>query len=112
MTSGKSRLWQKNLLFAAVCLAGLVGVGTYLLRRERVESPQSFWPERFQPASLSSGGILKPPPTDNDWSNTLGKLNAEFAQSWQAQGLEHAPRADDLTIARRLSLALTGSVPS
>ena len=43
---------------------------------------------------------------------TLDDVNAEFRQSWDARGLTAAPRADDLTIARRMSLALVGSGPS
>ncbi len=40
----------------------------------------------------------------------MSQVNASFRAEWQAKGLQRAERADDLTIARRLSLALTGSV--
>jgi hypothetical protein len=112
MAATDPRLWKKNLLLGAVCLAGLAGIGYYLLRRDRVESPQSYWPERFQPVSLGGGGILKSPPPANDLLPTRDQLNQQFAESWKSQQLEHAGRADDLTIARRVSLALTGSAPS
>ena len=71
-----------------------------LLRRDRIKQPKSFDADRVSANQA-----------DSDWVTTLGKLDAEFRQHWQAQGLEPAPRADDLTIARRLSLALVGTVP-
>ncbi len=39
-------------------------------------------------------------------------LDAEFGADWAKKGVQVAARADDLVIARRLSLALTGSIPS
>ena len=41
-----------------------------------------------------------------------GRVDEAFRKSWKAQGIEPAPRADDLTIMRRLSLGLAGTVPS
>lgn len=49
---------------------------------------------------------------DAAWQQSLQQLNAQFQQAWAASGLMPAPRADDLTIARRLSLALVGTIPS
>jgi hypothetical protein len=40
------------------------------------------------------------------------RLNSEFQRKWQAEGVTVADRADDLSILRRLSLALFGTVPS
>lgn len=84
----------RNCLFIVVCLAGAGLVANTLLRRERVSRPKHVRVE------------------DDSFAASLKKFNAEFEQSWQDKGLEPAPRADDLTIARRLSLALTGTVPS
>lgn len=39
-------------------------------------------------------------------------VDAEFRRSWSERGIEPAPRADDLTLLRRLNLALVGKVPS
>lgn len=39
-------------------------------------------------------------------------LDASFEDKWAASGLKPAPRATQLAIVRRLSLALTGTVPS
>lgn len=40
------------------------------------------------------------------------RVDAAFAAAWTAQNLTPAPKADNLTLMRRLSLALTGSIPS
>lgn len=39
-------------------------------------------------------------------------VDAAFMHEWRQKGIEPAPAADALSIARRLSLALTGSIPS
>lgn len=43
---------------------------------------------------------------------TVSRVDAQFAQAWAERGLMPAPRGNDLTIMRRLSLGLTGRVPS
>lgn len=48
----------------------------------------------------------------NPHGETIARLNALFGKSWTDQGLATAARADDWTIARRLSLALCGTIPS
>jgi hypothetical protein len=85
-------MWARNCLFIAVCLAGAGLVANTLLRRERSVQPRVADPHEIQ--------------------TTVDRLNAEFREHWEHQGLEPAARADDLTIARRLSLALVGTVPS
>lgn len=40
------------------------------------------------------------------------RVDAAFAQSWSAQNLTPTAQAEGLTLMRRLSLALTGSIPS
>ena len=47
-----------------------------------------------------------------DIHNVVDRVNAEFESVWQSQKLQHATPADHLLVARRLSLALTGKVPS
>ena len=50
--------------------------------------------------------------SDADFHAVVRKVDESFREDWNSQNLTPAPRADDLTVARRLSLALTGSVPS
>lgn len=48
----------------------------------------------------------------DDVKAVAAAVDAEFASTWTSQQLTPAPHADDLTLVRRLSLALTGSIPS
>ena len=96
-------MWARNALFVIVCLAGTALVSNSLLRRGRVARPASFDASRVTVASARP---------DNEWRRTLDRLNGEFQDDWKAKGLDSAPPADDLTLARRLSLALVGTVPS
>lgn len=43
---------------------------------------------------------------------TVEAVNRAFEAHWRDESLTPAPMADDLTVARRLSLALTGTIPS
>ncbi|MEX2175169.1 MAG: DUF1549 domain-containing protein [Pirellulaceae bacterium] len=111
-------MWARNLLFVAICVVGVLAIGDSLLRRQRIETPRDFQPGRFaatvRPAGASSE-LQKTWPAGqptHDWASTLARLNGEFRADWKERGMQVAPRADDLTIARRLSLALAGTVPS
>lgn len=88
---------KRDWLFLAACLVVVVGVISSLWRRERVAPPREG-----TPAVASDPG----------YQATLQRVNAEFRERWAGAGLETAPGADPLTLARRLSLALTGAVPS
>jgi hypothetical protein len=90
-------MFARNCLFIAICLAGAGLVANTLLRRERLTEPQSL---------VEHGEAV------GDLMTTVEKLNAEYRQHWQSEGLEVSPSADHLTLARRLSLALVGTVPS
>ncbi len=90
-------MWKRNLLFWSLCLVGVAAAASTLLTGNRLASPRLF------------GGqtALKP-----DAVAAVARVDAEFQASWQDEELTPAPRADDFTIARRLSLALTGMIPS
>src|SRR5262249_10848150 len=49
---------------------------------------------------------------DDGIGPVVGAINQAFARQWMEQQVTPAPRAPDLALARRLSLALTGSIPS
>ena len=88
--------WQRNLLFAAVCLVGAGAVVSNLLQSDTMTPPKHS-ASRYQKTGFTTPVEL---------------VDAEFAADWQKAGLEPAPRADDLTLIRRLSLGLTGTIPS
>ena len=85
-------MWMRNVLFLVLCFTGLALVGGNLLKRDRIDAPQ--------------------PQSPGDIDQVARRIDAEFRQHWQDKGFTPAARADDLTIARRLSLALTGTIPS
>lgn len=67
---------------------------------------------RHQSLSLAETASVAESTRRGDLSPTLKRLNAAFETSWEAGGMRPTPTADDLTLARRLSLALTGTIPS
>lgn len=90
-------MWARNLLFAAVVAAAL---GT--LRA-------SLFP-LYRPARAVH---FDPGPAETDeFRAVVAGIDRSFRETWADRGLTPAPAADDLAVARRLSLALTGSVPS
>ncbi|HVX59530.1 MAG TPA: DUF1549 domain-containing protein [Pirellulales bacterium] len=90
-------MWMRNLLFLVLCCAGLIALGASL-------SPAPKSPSERELRSLG--------PLPADLRTTVDRLDAAFHEQWAEIGLTPAQRADDLTIARRLSLALAGTIPS
>jgi hypothetical protein len=95
-------VWWRNLLFIGLCLTGLAYLGSNLLSRNRIPKPENFDPDRNKAEHFAP---------------VVAMINGEFQADWadpkqHKTPLQTAPRADELVIARRLSLALTGSVPS
>ena len=83
---------KRRLLFAAVVLLGLSAVGATLRRRPAIQHP------------TDAASYL----ADENFAATLSRANGALAR--MASHLDGvAPQADNLTIARRISLALTGN---
>lgn len=90
-------LWARNGLFAAAVAGGLAGM-VYVVRPD-------FQPgraERLPVAPLVPASVQE----------VVVDVNVAFRDAWREAGVAPAPRADDLAIARRISLALTGTIPS
>ncbi len=90
-------MWARNLLFIAVVAGAVAGLRATLI-------PQSTEARKIQ---FDPGAAA-----EDDFQSVVRTVNAAFRQEWHERGISPAPRAPDLAIARRLSLALTGSVPS
>lgn len=56
--------------------------------------------------------VPAPLPPDQGPGATAARLNGLFQRDWRRQGIGPTQPADDLTLLRRLALALTGSAPS
>jgi hypothetical protein len=53
-----------------------------------------------------------PGPADEEFQSVVRRVDEAFRREWAEKGLTPAPPASDLAVARRLSLGLTGTVPS
>lgn len=91
------RGWKSNLLFAAIFFTIVSTVVATLLKSRKIDEPRSYDIEAYAAP---------------EFRGTVDAVDTAFEASWAAAGLEPAPRADDLVIARRLSLGLTGVIPS
>jgi hypothetical protein len=90
-------MWRRDLLFFGLILAGIVGVAAALYPPAVPTRAAHFDPAAFE---------------KSDFRDVVDRVNDSFHQRWDAEGLKPAPRASDFVIARRLSLALTGTIPS
>lgn len=98
------RIGWKDVVFVGLCLAGAATFVGAMLRRDRVTTPRDFQPLRFVSATPASDPA--------DPRAVRDRIDADFRALWQKKQLQPTDRADDLQIARRISLALTGVVPS
>ena len=106
-------MWMRNVLFLMLCATGLALIGSTLLSRDRVDEPRDFEAGRLPLRTVSSPAADgSTAASARELAAVVARVNAEFHGHWQAKGFTPAPRADELAIARRLSLALTGTIPS
>lgn len=88
-------MWVRNILFVGLLAGGLVAfVGSLVPTREepRPVRHDAAWQE--------------------DFADAVERVDASFEGQWREQGITPADPAPALQAARRLSLALTGSIPS
>jgi hypothetical protein len=86
----------RDLFFVGVVGVGAAAMGAGLMRTRDPVPPQ-------RPAAKELGSDLGP---------TVKAVDGSFQKEWAAAKLTQAGPADDLTLMRRLSLALCGTVPS
>lgn len=87
-------MWAKNVLFLGVCTAGLAALAA---------SVRPAFDAKPRPAVAVQTASVRATATRID--EALGSL-------WKSQCLQPAPPAPDLLVARRMSLALHGTIPS
>ncbi|HSH96523.1 MAG TPA: DUF1549 domain-containing protein [Roseimicrobium sp.] len=87
----------KAVVFAALCLAAAGGLLAKLLKNDAPPAPSNFRPADYD--SVEFRGVVS-------------RVDSTFAGGWKTAGLQPAPQAPPLTLARRLSLGLTGTIPS
>ncbi len=64
------------------------------------------------PVGKAASDVGLPQAKLEDVLQAARKVNADFEQAWAQKQIQPTAKADDLTLVRRLSLALTGSIPS
>jgi hypothetical protein len=87
----------RNLLLWSVMIFGALGLSWQLFPKELPEHAPGF----------SAEAVFDP-----SFRETLDRVNEAFRREWQDYGIVPAGRAPELQIARRVSLGLTGSIPS
>jgi hypothetical protein len=90
-------MWLRNLLFIGLLLTGLVALAG------------SIFPPTVPPRAASFDAALI---QSYDFQSVVNEVNASFQKRWAKVGLVPADPAPELAVARRLALALTGSIPS
>jgi hypothetical protein len=90
-------MWARHLLFLGVVLGGAA-----ILRASLFPLHTPARAVYFDTTAASA----------DDFQAALREVDDAFRAEWKAKGLTPARRAADLIVARRLSLALTGTVPS
>ncbi len=90
-------MWMRNLVFVVTVMIGAGTLG-WMLFPAAVPPPG----KGFDPNTIH----------DPEFVGVVGEIDALFAQTWEKGGVKPAPGAPELAVVRRMSLALTGSVPS
>lgn len=89
--------WLRDALFATVVVGGVLILGYSLMSSDRLVMPEGYSPESDHRFSVQS---------------VAREVDAAFESTWGDAGLETATRAEQLTVARRIGLGLTGTIPS
>jgi hypothetical protein len=90
-------MWLRNLLFVGVILGGVVGVRAALF-----PPPVPPRDTAFDAAAVEA----------DDFRSLVARVDAAIEAGFAAENLRPAPPAAPLTVARRLHLALMGTIPS
>lgn len=89
-------MWKRYLFLVLAIFVGAGALGGSLLRRDRVVAP----------------GEVFVAPLDLATTDTVKKVDEEFRRVWAEKGLKPTEKADASTLIRRISLGLTGTIPS
>lgn len=90
-------MWMRNLLFIGLVVGGSVALAVNILPPRHVKPRTTYDVAAYQ---------------QTDFIEAVHRVDRSFADLWTTEGVKPAGIAPDLMIARRLSLALTGTVPS
>lgn len=94
-------MWLRNIVFILLCLAGLSVLAASLAPVHK--QPRD---NRLHAESSKDEAALR------EVEEVATRIDQALRDDWNQAGLRPAPRADHLTIARRLALGLMGTIPS
>lgn len=89
-------MWIRNLVFILLCVGGLSALAA------------SLAPVRKPSADKQLSAAVP----DAELREAAASVDQAFRDQWRQEGIVPARTADDLTVARRMSLGLLGTVPS
>lgn len=91
------RAWLRDAAFLALCLGAAALIGGTLWERDTPTEPAA---------------VQSDPVAPDDVAPAVAKLDAALEHEWLLADIAPAGVASDFMVARRLSLALTGTIPS
>ena len=111
---------RRDLLFIVVCITGVLALVARIApqtrsrdaAREAGSAHATYVSPTADDASVDVTDDEATPKLAADEAATVAAVDALFRRRWEQTSLTPAAIADELTIARRLSLALTGTIPS
>jgi len=90
-------MWKRDLLFIGLVVGGSFGLAAALMP-----------PREPRPKTVPDDTAY----VDRDFLDSVARADNAFCTHWHNTGTIPAPLAPDLAVARRLSLALMGTIPS
>ena len=97
MSANKLKLVGQNILFLMICIVGGGVLSALLLSPSKLRAPKSWKPNSARAKSVNE---------------VVNLVDLAFEEQWSDAGVEVASDANDFLVARRLSLGLTGTIPS
>lgn len=111
---------RRDLLFIVVCVAGLLALVARIAPQTRSHNadraagsaPRAIDSPAAVDVSVDASDDVTSRDLAADEAATVAAVDALFRRQWEQASLAPAAVADELTIARRMSLALAGTIPS
>ena len=92
-----SKDWFKDILLLSVCLSAIAAVSVYLTATDRIKQPTMF--KAGTKSKMAANTVV-------------AALDASIEANLAQRGLQTSYPASETVLMRRLSLALTGTLPS
>src|SRR3954452_24390174 len=98
-------MWARHLLFVSVVVCGVLAFRASLFPLRSPDRSVNFDPGPAQDADFQKVVREVDGAFRQEWDAARTTSGRPLSDDWKRAGLDAPPRADDLTVARRLSLA-------